>query len=74
MGRSAKLLKRPSQKERAATKVAKANSQPIPTPPPRLGRGSREAKQDEEEQSGGSGGKKKRKLMRVKVDKKLGKA
>ncbi|WVQ69473.1 uncharacterized protein L199_007691 [Kwoniella botswanensis] len=68
MGRSAKFTKRPSKEAKARSKIAQANAKPLPpprspSPPPQT-----EAGGDVEK------GKKKRKLMRAKVDKKLGKA
>jgi hypothetical protein len=60
MGRSAKVVKRPTRKEKAASKVAKANAKPLP-PPPRPVRA--EVEKDEE------GRVRKRKTMRAKIDK-----
>ena len=61
MGRSAKVTKRPSKKEKAASKTARAANRPLPpprSPPPTQGDGE-----------GGSRGPKKRKMMRAKADK-----
>lgn len=59
MGRSAKMMKRPTQKQKQVSKIAKAAAQPLkkrePSPEP------------VEAPSGG--GKKKRKSMRTKADK-----
>jgi len=60
MGRSAKMMKRPTQKQRAISKIAKAAAQPL-------------AKEDKaervEEAAAVQGAKKKRKSMRAKADK-----
>ncbi|CAD6564610.1 MAG: hypothetical protein TREMPRED_005775 [Tremellales sp. Tagirdzhanova-0007] len=66
MGRSAKITKRPSKKEKAVSKTARAATKPLPprlSPLPAQGDGE-----------SGSRGPKKRKMMRIKADKKLGKA
>lgn len=64
MGRSAKLMKRPTQKQKAASKIVKAASKPVPTP---AVVSARNADPTEEAEGAGKGGKK-RKMMRVKVD------
>jgi len=59
MGRSAKFAKRPTKKEKVASKTAKDSRKPLPPPPPPA-----EEKGDEE----GQKGPKKRRMMRAKVD------
>ena len=60
MGRSAKVAKRPTKKQKAASKIARAASKPLPPPPPRAVKDDGDA---------GLSGPKKRKMMRAKVDK-----
>jgi len=59
MGRSAKFAKRPTKKEKVASKTAKESRKPIPRQP------SPVEERGEEE---GAKGPKKRKMMRAKVD------
>jgi hypothetical protein len=59
MGRSAKFAKRPTKKEKVASKTAKESRKPLPRQPSPV-----ENKGDEE----GAKGPKKRKMMRAKVD------
>jgi len=59
MGRSAKFAKRPTKKEKVASKTAKESRKPIPRQPSLV-----EERGDEE----GAKGPKKRKMMRAKVD------
>ena len=59
MGRSAKFAKRPTKKEKVASKTAKESRKPIPRQPSPV-----EERGDEE----GQKGPKKRKMMRAKVD------
>jgi len=59
MGRSAKFAKRPTKKEKVASKTAKESRKPIPRQPSPV-----EERGDEE----GAKGPKKRKMMRAKVD------
>lgn len=58
MGRSAKFAKRPTKKEKVASKTAKESRRPLPPPPP----------PPVEEADGGPKGPKKRRTMRAKVD------
>ena len=64
MGRSAKVTKRPTKREKAASKIVKANSKLLPPPPPP----AKKVVIDDEE-DGGKKSVKKRKMMREKVDK-----
>jgi hypothetical protein len=59
MGRSAKFAKRPTKKEKVASKTAQNSKKPLPPPPPPA-----------EEKGDGEGpkGPKKRRMMRAKVD------
>lgn len=63
MGRSAKMMKRPTQKQKAASKIAKAAARPLSPP-------VKEAVELSEGQGQGPAAKsKKRKMLRVKADK-----
>jgi hypothetical protein len=59
MGRSAKFAKRPTKKEKVASKTAKESKKPLPPP-----RQPVEVKEDGD----GEKGPKKRRMMRAKVD------
>lgn len=59
-------MKRPTRKEKVTSKIAKANSKPLPAPP---------APRKEDDEAGETtAGPKKRKMMRAKAEKKFGKA
>ncbi|RXK40874.1 hypothetical protein M231_01722 [Tremella mesenterica] len=61
MGRSAKITKRPTKKEKTTSKLAKINIKSLPPPPPPPPTKGPEA---------GVSGPKKRKTLRVKAEKK----
>ena len=59
MGRSAKFAKRPTKKEKVASKTSKEARKPLPPPPP---------PREERTEGDGPKGMKKRRTMRAKVD------
>jgi hypothetical protein len=61
MGRSAKMMKRPTQKQRTVTKMVKAASKPLVV--------EKAAAAPDATESAAAAGRKKRKTLRAKVDK-----